>query len=66
MCTVNINMWKHYCPAEKTYLSVGSGEPCNWCGKESNLKTKGEVDNELLDGFNNLYVRHTNRQDKKK
>jgi hypothetical protein len=24
-------MWKHYCIAEKTWISVGNGEPCNWC-----------------------------------
>lgn len=25
-------MWKHYCVMEKTWVSVASGEPCNWCG----------------------------------
>ena len=24
-------MWNHYCPAEKTEMAVGDGEPCNWC-----------------------------------
>jgi hypothetical protein len=24
-------MWRHYCPIEKTWISVGKGEPCNWC-----------------------------------
>jgi hypothetical protein len=24
-------MWKHYCPVEKAWISVGKGEPCNWC-----------------------------------
>jgi len=25
-------MWKHYCVMEKAWVSVGNGEPCNWCG----------------------------------
>ncbi len=24
-------MWTHYCEAEKTTISVGDGERCNWC-----------------------------------
>jgi histone acetyltransferase (RNA polymerase elongator complex component) len=24
-------MWTHYCEAEKTTISVGDGEQCNWC-----------------------------------
>ena len=30
-------MWKHYCLVEKAWISVGNGQPCNWCdvkGKE--------------------------------
>jgi len=25
-------MWNHFCPAEKTEMAIGDGEPCNWCG----------------------------------
>ena len=32
-------MWEHYCQKEKTIMSVGDGEPCNWCEKENNMKT---------------------------
>ena len=28
-------MWSHYCPAEKTVIETGDGEPCNWCGSQS-------------------------------
>jgi hypothetical protein len=24
-------MWRHYCPEEKAWISVGKGQPCNWC-----------------------------------
>lgn len=24
-------MWKHYCLVEKAWISVGNGQPCNWC-----------------------------------
>lgn len=24
-------MWHHFCKAEKAWISVGQGEPCNWC-----------------------------------
>jgi hypothetical protein len=24
-------MWTHYCETEKTTISVGDGEQCNWC-----------------------------------
>jgi histone acetyltransferase (RNA polymerase elongator complex component) len=24
-------MWTHYCETEKTTISVGDGERCNWC-----------------------------------
>ena len=27
-------MWEHYCDEEKSMMSVGKGEPCNWCEKE--------------------------------
>jgi hypothetical protein len=27
-------MWHHYCKAEKGWLMVGKGEPCNWCPAE--------------------------------
>ena len=30
-------MWEHYCQEEKTIMSVGDGEPCNWCEKENNM-----------------------------
>ena len=30
-------MWNHYCPAEKTEMAVGDGEPCNWCGAHETL-----------------------------
>ena len=30
-------MWEHYCQKEKTIMSVGDGEPCNWCGKEHTM-----------------------------
>jgi hypothetical protein len=26
-------MWPHDCPVEKTRISIGEGESCNWCGK---------------------------------
>ena len=26
------NMWDHYCTRERSEMSVGKGEPCNWCG----------------------------------
>jgi hypothetical protein len=25
-------MWTHYCPVDRTWIDVGKGEPCNWCG----------------------------------
>jgi hypothetical protein len=24
-------MWKHFCPIERAWISVGRGELCNWC-----------------------------------
>lgn len=24
-------MWKHWCQIERAWVSVGKGEPCNWC-----------------------------------
>ena len=30
-------MWEHYCQEEKTIMSVGDGEPCNWCEKENKM-----------------------------
>ena len=24
-------MWKHYCPEEKAWISVGKDQPYNWC-----------------------------------
>lgn len=24
-------MWTHYCETEKTIISVGDGQQCNWC-----------------------------------
>lgn len=30
----DVNMWVHFCPAENTKISVGVGEPCNWCGAQ--------------------------------
>ena len=24
-------MWNHYCPADKSVIATGAGEPCNWC-----------------------------------
>jgi hypothetical protein len=33
-------MWTHYCPCEKTEISVEDGEPCNWCNeKEASVDT---------------------------
>ena len=29
------DMWEHYCDEEKSMMSVGKGEPCNWCEKEA-------------------------------
>ncbi len=26
------NMWDHFCKRERSKMSVGKGEPCNWCG----------------------------------
>lgn len=26
-------MWKHWCPVDRAWLSVGLEEPCNWCGQ---------------------------------
>jgi hypothetical protein len=31
------DMWRHYCPIEKTCISVGKGEPCNWCEEKEAL-----------------------------
>jgi hypothetical protein len=25
-------MWSHYCQRERTVMSVGKDEECNWCG----------------------------------
>ena len=25
-------MWDHYCKAERSPMSIGKGEECNWCG----------------------------------
>ena len=30
--TAETEFWVHWCPAEKTALFIGHGEPCNWCG----------------------------------
>ena len=30
-------MWNHYCPAEKSVIATGSGEPCNWCDADDAL-----------------------------
>jgi len=30
-------MWEHYCQKEKTIMSIGNGESCNWCGKEKTM-----------------------------
>lgn len=27
------DMWTHYCIVDRAWISVGKGEPCNWCGK---------------------------------
>lgn len=24
-------MWRHWCQIERAWVSVGKGEPCNWC-----------------------------------
>jgi hypothetical protein len=32
-------MWTHYCPRERARISVGAGEPCNWCGAEAGSST---------------------------
>lgn len=26
-------MWTHYCIVDRAWISVGKGEPCNWCGE---------------------------------
>jgi hypothetical protein len=31
------DMWRHYCEAEKGWLMVGKGEPCNWCEEKEAL-----------------------------
>lgn len=28
-----MTMWKHYCPKDRCWISVGKGERCNWCGR---------------------------------
>jgi hypothetical protein len=45
-------MWRHYCPIEKAWISVGKGEPCNWCeekqapaqGRDAGLVTPSKPD----------------------
>ena len=32
-----LSMWEHYCKVEKTEMSVGKEEPCNWCGEEEEV-----------------------------
>jgi hypothetical protein len=29
-------MWKHYCKADKNWISVLIGQECSWCGCEEN------------------------------
>lgn len=29
---LDVAMWSHYCQRERTVMSVGKGEECNWCG----------------------------------
>ena len=29
----NLEMWRHWCEAENTELSLQTKHPCNWCGK---------------------------------
>ena len=43
-------MWEHYCQKEKTIMSVGDGEPCNWCGKEHTMA--GEHDKMIKESVN--------------
>jgi hypothetical protein len=31
------SMWRPYCEAEKGWLMVGKGEPCNWCEEKEAL-----------------------------
>jgi hypothetical protein len=38
-------MWRHYCPEEKAWISVGKGQPCNWC--EQIEKEKHDRNNQL-------------------
>ena len=33
------DMWEHYCDEEKSMMSVGKGEPCNWCEKEEHERS---------------------------
>jgi hypothetical protein len=32
-------MWRHYCPEEKAWISVGKGQPCNWCEQTEKEKS---------------------------
>jgi hypothetical protein len=32
------DMWTHDCSTERTRLSVGAGEACNWCGATEGTK----------------------------
>ena len=49
----DIEMWDHYCPVEKTVLSVEKGYDCNWCDtKESYMKD--EMKDEMSDDENEM------------
>ena len=26
------DMWEHRCPVEKSWMRIGKGEACSWCG----------------------------------
>jgi hypothetical protein len=46
-----MTMWTHYCPCEKTDISVEDGEPCNWCDTPE-PELAGELDQPRRDERN--------------